>query len=114
MSTSPIIVPQSQGLLFDARAVFEARFMQMAVRADYTSFSRLCGKASPIGDLIRVFNNNPVGPMPEFKGVRHKLEVTLDFFEQAVRTFASGMAFNIFDAMPDSGTELKAQAYLAG
>lgn len=112
MGGSPVIVPQSQAVLFDAKTVFEQRFMQMAVRPDYTSFTRLCGRDDPAGDLIRVFYTNPVGPMPEFKGPRHRLEVNLDYFDQTVRTFASGIAFNVFDAMPDAGTPLKVQAYL--
>jgi hypothetical protein len=112
---SPVIFPSlpSSGLLFDAKVVFERRFMQMATRPDYTSFLGVCQKDNPAGDRIIVIIDNPIGPMPEFTGTRHKAETNFDYWEQNVRTFASGMAFDVWDALPDSGTPLKAMMYMA-
>jgi hypothetical protein len=89
---SPVIFPSlpSSGLLFDAKVVFERRFMQMATRPDYTSFLGVCQKDDPAGDRIIVIIDNPIGPMPEFTGTRHKAETNFDYWEQNVRTFASG------------------------
>lgn len=107
----PVVIPQSLGLLFDYRLAFERRFASMASRPDYLSLTRLCKKDDSAGDICRTIFSNPLGAMPEFTGTRHAAEVTFDFYDQNVRTFASGMKVNVFDILPDAGTPAKAWAY---
>jgi hypothetical protein len=110
---SPAVIPSggSNGVLFDLKLAFERRFASMASRPDYLSFMRCARKDDSAGDLCRVFYSNPLPAMPQFNGTRNRVEVTFDYFDQNVRTFASGMAVNVFDILPDAGTPAKVWAY---
>lgn len=111
MASPAVIQPGGAGVLFDLKLAFERKFASMASRPDYLSFMKLARKDDSAGDLCRVYFSNPLGVMPEFTGTRARVEVTFDFVEQNVRTFASAMAVNVFDILPDAGTPAKVWAY---